>query len=353
MRLEHSDLVHGTCTPGVDHLCTHPNVAPPSLHWSESETLHVAVAYSNPCRWNTRRKLFHDFRRHMSTLPNVRLYVGEIVYGDRPFEVTSHDHETDFQFRVIDELWHKENVLNQIISRFPRCWKYGAYVDGDFHFTRYDVAIETVHQLQTYDWVQMFSSYGDMGPNHQCLRINRSFAARYMCGEITSEVLRSARVSTYGKPSTGIGATGGAWAFRRDSFCKVGGLLDTCVLGSGDWHMAFGLVGEPDLHPQTNELTKCGRAYANSIKIWQNRAAAALRKNVGVVDCHAIHHFHGSKSKRGYPDRWKILRDQDFDPQRDLHRDWQGLYQLAPHRIGLRDGIRGYFRSRNEDGNEI
>jgi hypothetical protein len=249
MRLEHSDLVHGTCTPGVDHLCTHPNVAPPSLHWSESETLHVAVAYSNPCRWNTRRKLFHDFRRHMSTLPNVRLYVGEIVYGDRPFEVTSHDHETDFQFRVI--------------------------------------------------------------------------------------------------------ATGGAWAFRRDSFCKVGGLLDTCVLGSGDWHMAFGLVGEPDLHPQTNELTKCGRAYANSIKIWQNRAAAALRKNVGVVDCHAIHHFHGSKSKRGYPDRWKILRDQDFDPQRDLHRDWQGLYQLAPHRIGLRDGIRGYFRSRNEDGNEI
>jgi hypothetical protein len=81
----------------------------------------------------------------MSTLPNVRLYVGEIVYGESArSEVTSHDHETDFQFRVIDELWHKENVLNQIISRFPRCWKYMAPTfDGDFHFTRYDVAIET------------------------------------------------------------------------------------------------------------------------------------------------------------------------------------------------------------------
>jgi hypothetical protein len=198
----------------------------------------------------------------------------------------------------------------------------------------------------------MFSSYGDMGPNHQCLRINRSFAARYMCGEITSEVLRSARVSTYGKPSTGIGATGGAWAFsvirsarwaacwiRASSAQAIGTWLSawsaslTCILKRTSLRSAAGRTPIASRSGRTARQPLFGRTSASS---------TATRSTTSM-----------EQTKRGYPDRWKILRDQDFDPQRDLHRDWQGLYQLAPHRIGLRDGIRGYFRSRNEDGNEI
>ena len=39
-----------------------------------------------------------------------------------------------------------------------------------------------------------------------------------------------------------VGATGGAWAFRRSALEAVGGLLDICILGHGDWSIAFGLV---------------------------------------------------------------------------------------------------------------
>jgi hypothetical protein len=46
MRLEHPIWCMEHAPPVSITSCTHPNVAPPSLHWSESETLHVAVAYS-------------------------------------------------------------------------------------------------------------------------------------------------------------------------------------------------------------------------------------------------------------------------------------------------------------------
>jgi hypothetical protein len=72
-----------------DHFRSHPNTPVAHQSWADDQTLHVAVAYSNPCRWRTRRELFENFRRHVAGLPNVRLYVGELAYGDRNFEVTS------------------------------------------------------------------------------------------------------------------------------------------------------------------------------------------------------------------------------------------------------------------------
>jgi len=335
----------------VDHSIHHPNAPHAAQAWSQDKTLHVAVAYSNPCRWKTRRNLFNDFRRHLATLPNVKLYVGELAYGERPFEVTSADHPNDLQMRTREELWHKENILNATIQRlFPVDWQYGAYVDGDCHFTRVDIGLETIHQLQHFDWVQMYSTYSDLSPNHHPMRVLKSFAYRYVNGELSEpQLAEAAKGGYYGTTHHGVGTTGLAWAFRRESFNACGGLLDTCILGSGDWHMAFGLASTPDWHPQVAELEKVTPTYANAIKIWQSRSARAVNKNIGVVDCHAIHYFHGSKQRRGYGTRWKILADGKFDPYTDLFRDWQGIWQLANTKPRLRDEIRKYFRSRIED----
>lgn len=338
----------------VDHGILHPNGSVAHQQWAQNETLHVAVCYNNPYRFRTRLHLFNNFRRHIAAMPNIKLYVGELAYGDRPFEATSKDNPFDFQWRTTEVLWHKENILNRIINKFDPNWEYGAYIDADFNFTRYDLGIETIHQLQLHEWVQMFSTYCDLSHDHQPMRILKSFGLRYTSGELTPEMLYQAAhgsyLSTIEKQKRGsVGTTGGAWAFKRKSLDNCGGLLDTCILGSGDWHMAFGLTGEPDIHPQTPELLKCGAEYAKSIKYWQSRASKAVRKNIGVVNCHAIHHWHGSKQQRGYGTRWKILRDNDFNPYVDLYRDTNGFYQLTADKTKLRDDIRRYFTSRNED----
>ena len=293
----------------------HPDVHPPWRTWSEEQILHVAVAYSNPMRWASRRVLMNEFREHMRASANVVLHVGELAYGD-------------------------------------------------FHMTRRDWALEAIHQLQHYDLVQLFSSYSDLSSEHRPFRMMPSFAFNYVKGTTSAEyrkTLRAAAGAPYvyyggqavkagGKPAAWpVGATGGAWAFRRSAFDAVGGLLDTCILGSADWHMAFGLVGAVDA---AAELRHCSRPYVDAVLRWQARAAT-LKQNIGYVDNHAIHYFHGSKLARAYGSRWRILLDNQYDPRTDVSRDWQGVLKLAGNKPRLRDQIRAYFRDRNEDSPEL
>jgi hypothetical protein len=143
-----------------------------------------------------------------------------------------------------------------------------------------------------------------------------------------------------------VGATGGAWAFTRRGFDAVGGLMDRCILGHADWFMTFGLVGAPapDMHHGGYSP-----GYQSYIAEWQRRAVAGCAKNIGYVDGHALHHFHGAKGRRGYSTRDLILVENAYDPHRDVFPDWQGVLQLAPEKIRLRDEVRSYFLSRTED----
>jgi hypothetical protein len=343
----------------VEHQRQHPDQHQPWAEWSEEQTLHVAVCYSNPFRWRRRRELANDCIRHLRGAANVHLHVGELGYGDRPFEITDPAQDpNDLQLRTNHELFHKENILNRIIQTFPAGWKYGAYIDADFHLTRHDWALETIQQLQHYDFVQPFSSYSDLtgetyGTGHLPLQVNTGFAFNYIQnGYRLPEGYSNGGWKTQGADSygssagpRGVGATGGMWAFRRSAFDAVGGLLDKCILGHGDWFMTFGLVGEeaPDMH-----LDGYSADYRAAIGAWQ-RNAAKLKKNIGYVDGFAVHHFHGSKVRRAYSHRDLILVRNQFAPTTDLRVDWQGIYQLTSEKPGLRDDIRQYFLSRTED----
>jgi len=345
----------------------HPDVHTPASDWSEGERLHVAACYSNPFRWETRRRLANDFRRHMGESSNVVLHLIELAYGDRPFEVTDPSlYPNDIQVRSSHEMFHKENLLNCAVSRFPSGWKYGAIIDADFHFTRHDWALETVHQLQHYAWVQVFGSYmnltGETQPGAGHLPIGQpssSFAFNFVK---SGNTLPAGYNAGWSEPLSSppqqaalpwVGAPGGAWGFTRESFSAVGGLLDRCILGSADWFMAFGLAGQP-LDIPTEKLLgkKLDRYHANYlhyIRSWQERARNAFHGNIGYVDSFALHHFHGPMAKRGYGSRDDILIDNAFDPVQDVHPDWQGVLQLTSGKPKLRDDIRRYFLSRNED----
>jgi hypothetical protein len=344
----------------------HPDVHAPWSQWSNDQTLHVAVAYSNPFRWQSRRQLMNDFRAHMSVQANVVLHVGELAYGDRPFEVTG-NHSGDVQLRTNSELFHKENILNEVIKTFPAGWKHGAYIDADFSFTRQGWALETIHQLQHSPWVQPFSTYtalsakGSGGSQPGSPRT--TFAATYIANgyklpeydynagwdvrAVKDSGLSSETKATAPAKWVPVGATGGAWAFTRSAFDGVGGLLDCCILGHADWFMAFGLVSQPTRGTIAN--SKFHPHYAAQISGWQERAGGVFKADIGVVDQFAIHHFHGSMAKRGYDSRDQILVKYQFDPMVDLKRNWQGIYELTGNKPGLRDAIRGYFLSRDED----
>lgn len=319
-------------------------------------TLHVCTIISNPVRYASRYRLFHNFC-HQSSTAKIEHWTVEIAYGNRPFSVTSATNPNHLQLRTTDELWHKENGLNLLFAHVLRHRpdaEYFAWVDADVTFARPDWAEETLQQLQHYDVVQMFSHCQDLGPKFQPVGgMKNGWVWMYYNEPLAKVQAMAGAMKTakgdYGYAKGGYWHPGFAWAARRSALDHAGQLLDTCIVGSADWHMAAALIGEAErtlsapVHPH----------YKRDVLRWQERVERHIHRNIGYVDGVLNHHWHGRKADRFYGDRWRILVDNEFDPDVDLKRDAQGLYLLAGNKIRLRDDLRSYFRARNEDSIDL
>lgn len=302
-------------------------------HFSDLDRLWVVTMVSNPSRYRSRYDLYQRFKTGVERA-GANLLTVEVAFGARPFAVTEADNPRHLQLRTSDELWHKENALNLGIERLPQDWKYVAWVDADVEFVRHDWAEETVHQLQHYHVVQMFQNAVDLGPTGETLKIDTGFVWSWQNHTlpITSKY--------YGQWHPGY-----AWAARREAIDALGGLMDHAILGAADRHMAWALIGR-GLETASPELSV---GYRRRVAIWQDRANAHIRQNIGYVPGTITHHWHGRKKDRKYHDRWQILLRHGFDPDHDIKRDWQGLYALSDRGLRMRNDLRAYFRQRNED----
>ena len=138
---------------------------------------------------------------------------------------------------------------------------------------------------------------------------------------------------------------GFAWIMRRSTYHELGGLIDWAIAGAGDHHMAWCLLG---LGMESCH-SKISVNYKNRIWNWQARALDSVRGNIGYATGTIIHHWHGPKAKRKYWERWDALLAGGYDPDVDIFRDPQGLYQLSKQNPKLRDALRSYFAQRSED----
>lgn len=309
--------------------------------------LHVLTSISNPARYRSRAELYRAFARHMNASSNVRLWTAEAAFGDREFEVTEADNPYHLQLRTHAEVWHKENLLNLLIKKLPPEAEYIAWVDADVQFVNPNWAEDTIDQLQSFDVVQMFTDCSDLDSHFR-----PDVTGNHMKGMVYC--WRKGIPKVKQGPDTGgyertAGHCGYAWAIRRNALEKIGGeLLDFSCVGSADYQMATAFMGNVD-----ETIPKgVSHAYIRRIKEFE-RNAQVLQRNVGYVPGLVLHHWHGKKSSRGYEWRNQILINHAFNPDTDLVKDEQGLYRLnmdgSYRMIHMRDALRAYFRSRNED----
>lgn len=305
------------------------------------DPLYVLTVVYNSQRFRNRWKLYQDFAKMVAESGAI-LYTAEIAFGDRAFSVTEPDNPRHLQLRTKHEIWFKENALNLLVARLPLDWKYVAWVDADVMFVRDDWADETRHALQHCPLVQMWSNGVDLDSNHEIIQHHRSMAWCYISGDMAPEPDTS---YPYAEGQVIYWHPGYAWACTRWAWNATGGLLDCAALGAADFHMGWGLIGriEETIRPELSER------YKTIIRLWANRADSAVKRNIGCVEGLVLHHWHGEKLNRGYKTRGQILIDTQYDPDRDLYRDWHGLWQLNPNSIELRDRIRTYFNARDED----
>lgn len=313
-----------------------------SFHRPDSITdpLYVITPVFNPQRYRMRWKHYKNFEKHVLD-SGAHLVSVEATFGQRSNVVVNQISEkhTIINVTTNHEIWIKENLINLAISRLPEDWKYVAWVDADIMFMRPDWVGETIHQLQHYDVLQMFSMSMDVDSEFVPFSMSTSFCHDYIHGVPENDCYSG----KWRKPNHWH--TGYAWAATRKAITDLGGLIDHAILGSADNHMARCLIG------QWEKSCNGGvqQEYKDLLKVWQDRAEKYVKRNIGYVKGGIVHYFHGAKVNRRYKDRWQILVNNQFKPSLDLKRDWNGIYQLTDRSFQLKRDIQEYFRQRNED----
>jgi hypothetical protein len=321
---------------------------------------HVVTMVSNSARYASRYRLYREFADRMEAA-GVKLWTAEVAFGDRPFEVTDPNNFHHLQLRSENELWLKERALNLVIQRvteqYPD-WKYVAWIDADLDWLGQAVygglshvsgepltgvrqwLKETWHALQQCHWVQMFQNAVDMGPRGEIIQTHTGFAYSYRHGEKF-------------RPGYTGWHPGYAWACTRFAYESVGGLIDWAILGAGDHHMAGALTGQVE---KTANIA-LSEPYIRKLLEWQALAERYTRRDIGYVPGTIRHFWHGRKKDRRYWDRWKIITECQFDPDKDIRNDAYGLLQIIDHgdmrSIQLRDRVRDYFYMRHEDSQDL
>lgn len=299
--------------------------------------LHVIAVVSNPVRYQSRIALAKKFTAEMKAA-GVTLWQVEATFGERPCEwledlLSPHC----IHVHCNDEIWLKENLIDVALARLPRDAKYVMWCDADITFQNPGWASETIQALQHYDVVQLFSSIIDYGPTGEVLATYKGFFYCYLQG-LKLGCWRQPYGGPYWHP-------GYACAWRLSTLDRMGGMIDRAIVGAGDYHMACALIGQGDfsipggVHPN----------YRQMVKLWEARANAIVQKNVGYVPGTITHGYHDAKDNRGYESRWEIVYRNQFDPYGDLDYDRHGVLRLSTHKTKLRDDLRRYFRSRDED----
>lgn len=324
----------------MNHLASH--IKNPEL--ANDSTLHVIGVVTNPVRWHSRYRLARQWLDEMNKTKNVKAYVVEGVYGDRLPEIADPNNPQHHIVKLTSEIWLKENLINiGVKNLLPKDWKYMAWVDMDVHFRDENWALSTIHQLQHYNIVQPWSHCADLdfyGGVHQTFK---SFGFLHASG--------ANKHHGRGKDGYEYAHTGFAWACTRYFYENIEKLLDFCIFGSGDHHIAWGCLGliKETIH------SKVSGGYIDACLEWQKKAMHANAKGnqLGFTNGRIEHNFHGPKGQRQYWSRWQIPINYNFNPRTDLAYDSQGVLQLiGPNKYAIERDIMRYNRQRLEDSIE-
>jgi hypothetical protein len=295
------------------------------------DTLHIVTIISNICEFKRRWELMEQFIKKTEQIPNVKLYIVELAYGEQDFYITSPNNPFHLQLRTKYALWHKENLINIGIKKLlPENWKAVAWIDGDIEFENPNWVIDTLNILTEFDIVQLFTTCFDLDENNIPMSIWQSFGYKYCHGENFNHI-----------KGINYWHTGYAWACTRNYYNKIGGLYDKGILGSGDYIMCQGYFN--------NAASK----HKNLIKFKENIKEYIYNLTdikIGYIPTNIKHFFHGLKVNRKYVERNSILIKYNYNPDEHVKYDEHGL--LVPTEnmpLEFLIDIYKYFNERNED----
>ena len=280
----------------------------------------IVSCFFNPQNSPYRLKAFNIF---YDSIKHLNHRIIECVIGDSKPQLPENKNIQ----RVYTEslLWHKETLLNKVISELPEKFKYVFWIDADVIFTNLNWLVDGAKELETSNIVQPFDLCVHLDrdetkpaldlnkiryhsrPNEVNNMIWRSFCSNY----VKSVMWKSDDYNTHGH-------VGFAWGAKREVLEKVP-LYDRALIGGADHIIAHAAAG------QINHkcITKSFTDNIDEVNEWSEKFYDVVRGKIGYVEGDLYHIWHGDIKKRQY-----LKRIQDFTPTTKTitEKDKNGLY---------------------------
>ena len=309
--------------------------------------LYLIVPYCNPMDWSSRLTVYRRFENHILQQSCVKLVTIELTYGDRPYMLPAREGVIRIQRRTNCVMWHKENII-AIAERHLPPHDFAGYVDGDFLFNDPHIMRRAIDILHRYPIAQVSTRLVSLGPPpaEEAVWIIPSLMSVY-AGDYDKSRTNTVVGERHPVELSRDGYPGGCWVWRHYAYSEMGGMLERCIDGSADQHMAAGLL---DLTlDETLIDERFSPAYRQYIKDWRRQAYSAVRGYVGMVPGTAQHLWHGRIQDRGYADRGKILMRNEYNPHLDVRANGDGVLEFTNRKPLLRSDVLSHFKGRNED----
>ncbi len=269
----------------------------------------ILSCYFNPTGSEYRLKAFNIWYESIKHL-NYRIV--ELTIKDSKRELS---HIKDIEHLHSDSLlWHKESLLNYLILKLDKKFKYVYWIDADVIFTNKNWMIEGAQELSYNNIIQPFaicyhldkdqlSPDGDFNPK----KVWNSFCATHV------------RYRNSANENYDIhGHVGFAWGARREVFDKIL-LYDKALIGGSDHIMAHASAG----HIPHKCIQKSFTENIDEVNEWSRKFYDVIQGRIGYVSGSLYHIWHGDIEKRQY-----LKRIQDFTPKTKqiVEQDYNGLF---------------------------
>ena len=290
------------------------------------DQIEIVTPHFNPVGFDRARETYYEW---VPTLGDIAPHVKcvEAVLDDDPQEIEGSTVLRGTRKRNL--LWQKEAMLNVMLERTDRpffCW-----LDHDLCFRNPYWLSQAIDKLQDPSCIaaQLFSQYVFLDARGRILYRKQSAMMDLSMGGV------------------GSGPPGGAWIARTDFLRSIGGLDVGNIVGGGDQGFFAGAAGGPTdyafLPFMPPKFKKPELDYVFRVAAQRNGHSCS------VIHGDAYHLFHGSRPNRQHEERYKMLRDCDYDPRADIKTDSSGLLTWASEKPELHRGVREYFLARQED----
>lgn len=283
----------------------------------------------------------------------VKLLIVELAFNDADFEIPEGFCDRVERRRTKGVLWQKERLLNIGLKRLPPSCDKVAWLDGDVILENDEWVAETARLLETYIVVQPFDTACWLpegmreGPDQSFFGFgNHEKQSMAGMGYAMSRAREKREaLESYFKH----GHTGFAWAARRSLLDKHG-FYDCQILGNADFVIGHAMYGNVDFWEGRNwQCLRLSEQLQSHIKEWSEELYEDVRDSVYYVPGRCLHLWHGDQTDRQYDERLLVLKECQFDPEKDLVLDENDCWMWNSDKPTLHQWAADYFRARKEE----